>query len=207
MKYSMRIGKRVEKRHRFDYDSIDNIPFIDIFIEESDNRILTQACKRVLYNSMQSERYRYGEQGILVSIGNNLPKVYETFTGNYREIKVDDRYRNIVKERDYKDLVFIHNHPSNSYFSAEDLITFALGKSLIALIAVGNQHNVYILIDTGSKIKMLKYINYYRRTYKSKYANSMLSDKEINNKAVPDILNNPEKFGVYFEKLRRKNSK
>ena len=49
---------------------------------------------------------------------------------------INNRYRDITRNREYTDLVFIHNHPSNETFSASDLKSLEMTKSLKAVVAV-----------------------------------------------------------------------
>jgi len=122
--YKMRIANRGKLSRNgtcaFSEENINNIPYIDIFIETDINYKLTDGCKNVLRRSLSSKnKYRYGEQGLLISTLDN--SIFYEMQGTYEEIITDSTYNNIIHSRQSKDLIFIHNHPNNSIFSASDM--------------------------------------------------------------------------------------
>lgn len=216
MKYNMRIAKRKDKNGCFTFTqrSIDNIPEIDIFADSRINKIITDGCKEVLRRSMDiNNPYRYGEQGLLISTvdvdskGNKLPHIHECFDGEYHNLIAGSKYGNIVAQRPIKDLIFIHNHPNNSSFSAEDLKSLTNVKSIIAIIAVGNRHNVFILINNTKSSIVPNYIDKHMMEYQKKngIVISRKKRKAIADSAARYILDNYAKFKLDYYKLRRKS--
>lgn len=206
--FNMRIAKRIGDKYKFGIESIDNVPYIDIFVEPENNKIITDGCKEVLYKSMTDKTFPYGEQGLLVSTIENKPLIHVNFKGNYGRIRVKDEYYNIVNNRKNTDLIFIHNHPNNSSFSANDLINLSETKSISAIIAIGNKHNIFIAIDVNIGDKITNYIINYKKHYK-KINNIQDSDRTLDkiiaDKSVGYILENPHKFGMEYIKMRRKH--
>lgn len=109
---------------------------------------------------MSAERidsYPYGEVGILASL--NMDKNIYTpkedaslkegivFYGNYYKIKVseDSRYINAVANAKGRNLIFMHNHPSGSSFSYEDIHTFVNEKAIQIITAIGNNGRIYVI--------------------------------------------------------------
>lgn len=217
MQYSMRLAKRIDKNGccPFDQKSVDNVPNIDIFIDSRINKIITDGCKEVLRRSMDaSNPYRYGEQGLLVSTldkdmyNNVLPHIHENFNGSYHRTVVNNKYKQAVNSRSINDLIFIHNHPNNSTFSAADLISFAGAKTIKIMVAIGNIHNIFIAEKIRSDEGAIEeYIEKYLYYYKKTYSKSKLTDKQIKDKAALEILKEPEKYGFYLDKLFRRNIK
>ena len=202
----MRIAKRVGNRYKFGVESIKNIPYVDIFIEPENNKIVTDGCKEVLYKSMTDKTFPYGEQGLLVSTMEYSPSIHINFRGNYKRIRTSELYHTVVDNRPNTDLIFIHNHPNNTPFSANDLLNLSGTPSILAIIAVGNTHNVHIAIDTDIHDKISNHISNYKQKYKQLHH---IPDKDesldsiIADKSVKYILDNPNKFGLEYIKMRR----
>ena len=211
MKIANRMSKNENECYPFSEASINNIPNISIFTDETINKKITEGCKAVLRASMSSKNpYRYGEVGLLISIldvdrqGNKLPTIRVGFKGDYKQIRTDNRFKQITNNRKVNDLVFIHNHPNDSKFSVADIKKFASTKTLIALIVVGNRHNIFTLIKADKEKS--KYITEYIEEYtKNKCINSNKCDeKQCEKEAISDILMNTEEFGLMYRKFYRK---
>ena len=74
--YKMRIANRghlsKNKTYAFSMENVNNIPVMPIFIEDAVNEKIAEGCKNVLMRSMNSKnKYRYGEQGLLISTLDN----------------------------------------------------------------------------------------------------------------------------------------
>lgn len=219
--YNMRISRQIDKKpandnkcYPFSEASINNVPDIDIFIEPEINKAITDGCKEVLRRSMdRNNTFRYGEQGLLISTldadsrGRKLPHIHMNFQGEYHQIVTDSKYSEIVAERPVKDLIFIHNHPNNSSFSAADLKSLARGNSLLAAVAIGNRHNLFIVINTTKKSKVVDYINNYMSEFQKRNGVVINKNKRklIENRAARIILDKPEEFKLDYYKLRRKS--
>lgn len=209
--FSMRIANRAPKSkngcYPFSEESIKNIPDIDIFIEDEINNKIKLACQDVLRRSMHtSNKYRYGEMGILISTLDN--SIYERFNGEYNTIHTDNtRYNDIVYSRNKSDLIFIHNHPNNSSFSASDLINLSSYTSILGVVAVGNRHNLFLVIKDNEKLasKIGKHI-IIEGARLAKQNNFNESIKYYRDIVAQDILNNRSKqFGIEYIVLRRKS--
>lgn len=219
--YDMRVGERIDKKpmdkngcYPFTQKSIDNIPNINIFTDTNINNEIIKGCKEVLHRSMDKRNpYRYGEQGLLISImdmdcnGNRLPHIHEVFNGEYHKIRTDERYRNIVTNRPIKDLIFIHNHPNNSSFSAEDLKSLTSRKSMLAVVAIGNRHNIFVVINYSQRFMVNNFIMNYMREYQKKngIVINKVRRKNIEDEAARQILNSYDKFQLDYYKFRRKS--
>lgn len=211
MKYKMRIANRCKLSkngtYAFSEDNINNIPYIDIFIESDINNKLTDSCKNVLRRSLSSKnKYRYGEQGLLISTLDN--SIFYEMAGTYEQVLTDSIYNNIIQSRQTKDLIFIHNHPNNSIFSASDIRHLYNDVSLIGIIAVGNRHNVHVILNNGdcSHIEKCFLKCKIRYTKKNNTQLSKLSGREIKrieDDAVPYILSNPSIFNIEYIKYNR----
>lgn len=205
--FNMRIAHRVREKYKFDESSITNIPILDIFIEQSINNKITLGCREVLRRSIANKEFKYGEQGLLIYTLDDT--VHETFSGNYSRIAINNRYRDITRNREYTDLVFIHNHPSNETFSASDLKSLEMTKSLKAVVAVGNKHNLYIVLKASSVTGIKQYIDTYtNRVIKNNNLKNISNTdlRAIEDRTVEFILNNANRFGIYYKKYRRVNT-
>lgn len=216
--FNMKIANNAPKTkngvYPFSEKSINNIPYLPIFIEEEANKIITEACKYVLKTSMSSKNpYRYGEVGLLVSVinkdrkGNQIEKIRKPFAGSYHTISLNEGYSNIIKSRHelVDDLVFVHNHPNNSSLSGGDLIRLSEDKSLISVIAVGNKHNIFVVNKNSSTLKISEFINKYINDNIQNYNNE--DEKRIlRNKAGNIILSNPEHFNIDYYRFERSNN-
>ena len=164
MDYNMRIANRAPKTkngcYPFSEQSINNIPDIDIFIENEINEKIKLGCQDVLRRSMSSSnKYRYGVMGLLISTLDD--SIYERFSGEYHRIHTDNtRYHNLIYNRNKSDLIFIHNHPNSGSFSASDLMNLSYYTNLIGVVAVGNRHNVFLVLKDDAKLasKIRRYI-------------------------------------------------
>lgn len=159
---------------------------------------------------MNSKSFPYGEQGLLVSVTDIKPKVHINIGGNYRRVRANLEYKETVYNRQCKDLVFIHNHPNNSNFSYNDLMSFSLAEQLVAIIVIGNTRNVHTLLSTRSKNTIAKFIRSYKHSYKVKH-NIKLDDESVDHiieyEAVNYILSNCNKFNIEYRKFNRRSLK
>lgn len=209
--FNMKIANRAPKSkngcYPFSEESIKNIPDIDIFIEDEINSKIKLACQDVLRRSMQaSNKYRYGEMGILISTLDD--KVCERFSGEYHSIcTANTKYNDIIYNRNNIDLIFVHNHPNNEPFSASDLINLRSYRSLLGVVAVGNRHNVFLVIKDNNKLasKISKHITI-EGARLAKQDNFSKPNKYYRDIIAQDILNNKAKqFGLDYIVLRRKS--
>lgn len=216
-KLNMRIANRAPKTkngvYPFSEQNINNIPYLDIFIEDNINELITQGCKDVLYKSMSSKnKYRYGEFGLLVSTidmdrkHNAIEHIYEFIPGVYNKIYLNNRYRKILLERHrlIDDIVFIHNHPNNSTFSGSDLIQLAKYNALKSIIAVGNRHNIFVATKIGDVSNMKNFIYDFIKNNSS--TNNEDEEKFLKDKAASIILKTPDKYNIAYNRFRRYNN-
>lgn len=204
----MRISKGPDNNgcYHFSQISIDNIPDIEEFIEDYANKKIKEACENVLTRSMNSSnKYRYGEMGLLISLCND--DVYKEFKGEYHKIVLSNTsYRKITSSRDLTDLVFVHNHPNNSTFSANDIFVLARTKSLCAIVAVGNRHNLFMLIkNTDETIPELEKDITNQAILIAKRDKFRYDKKVYMDIAAAHFLeNNVKKYGLNYIKLKRR---
>lgn len=214
MHYMMHIANRAKLSkngtYAFSEYNINNIPYIDIFIEPEINHKLTNGCKNVLSRSLSSRnQYRFGEQGLLISTLDN--SIFYEMQGTYESVFVDTKYNSYIQNRQTVDLIFIHNHPNNSNFSAADIRHLYTDNSLLGIIAVGNRHSIHIILSNGNCSNIENYISNYKINYAKKNNLDLgkLSKKEIKrieDSAVPYILNNTNKFNIEYYKYNRRKS-
>ena len=210
--YNMKIANMAPMNkngcYPFSEMNIGNIPDITIFIEENINKKIKLGCQDVLRRSMNSSnKYRYGEMGLLISTLDN--GVALRLRGTYHNVSVNNiDYVNIVNKRKTKDLIFIHNHPNNSTFSYNDVVNLTSTETLRAVIAVGNRHNLFIV--TKEDEELVENFEIYvknKANILSKSDNNRYEIKYYRDVICKQILETcPEKFGLYYEKLRRKQS-
>ena len=213
-KYNMKIANRggLNKNgcYTFSELNINNLPDINAFKNEAINKLIIDGCKQVLRESMSiKNKYRYGEIGLLLSFGHIIskkddrPKICKLYHGTYHHITTNPEYYNIVNTRGTKDLIFIHNHPNGSSFSGADILELTGVNNLNSVVAVGNRHNLFVLIDVKKDKSAYNEINEYIKNQKEH--NSVLDETELRNKAAHVILNNPDNYGLMYFKYRRKN--
>lgn len=210
MRIANHLGINKNGWYPFSEESINNLPDIKAFTNDGVNKAILEGCKNVLYRSMKySNKYRYGEMGLLISVGHlifnndNRLRIYELFNGEYNRVNTSIKYYNIINNRGTKDLIFIHNHPNNSSFSGGDIMRLTEVNNLRAIVAVGNRHNLYILIDDKKNKTALNYIKQYvvYRTTET----GVKDDFKYENEAAKIILSNPSRYGLIYIKYRRKS--
>ena len=196
--YEMRITKNFPQPPKGTYvitqRDIDNIPYMNLFIEDSINNKIQKACKKLLYYSMtRKDEYKYGEMLMLVSLTGRIDD--HIFTGNHAKVDL----QSIIQNYKGRDLLVIHNHPNNSFFSYKDLATTIDNSKIYGVIAIGNKHNIFVFLKDHKEkyellYKHLKRIN----------DNDIQDIKSLANKALLKIKNHDlEKYGIY--KYRRIN--
>lgn len=202
--YKMRIANRGQlsknKTYAFSMENVNNIPIMPIFDNHNVNIKIAEGCKNVLMRSMSSKnKYRYGEQGLLISLSDD--SVHIEIGGEYHKVTVNDEYIRIINNRNKDDLIFIHNHPDGSTFSATDIKHLYNDKYIRGIVAVGNRHNIFVIIKKFNcdSTCIEKFIENGKRAYAMK--NNISIDQisgdtlimlESNLKEY--ILNNAEKF-------------
>lgn len=213
--YRIRIANRApltkNKTFPFSEESINNVPDINIFIEDNVNKVITKTCKDVLRLSMNAKNpYRYGEMGILASTdttdkyGNTLPVIYEVFQGDYKKISVgrNSRYINAIANRYNNDLVFVHNHPDNSSFSGSDIMQLHVSQQLFAIVAIGNTHNIHVLTTSDNGKLIYDSIGSKTKNYSDEKIKKSIADM-----VATDVLKNPSKYNAEYFKIRRQNKR
>lgn len=205
MKIVNRLGLNEHGCYPFSDSSINNIPNINMFIENNINEKIHEACMEVLRKSLSiHNKYRYGEMGILLSTYDG--SIYKVFKGKYLSIDLGNQgFNEIVENRNMDDLILVHNHPNNSNFSAADIAVLINTKSLYGLVVVGNTHNVYIVTKEVQSLAndLIDYIEIESNKL-AKLDGNKYDIKEYKDYVVSEVLTtDSKKFGLDFIKLRR----
>lgn len=207
----IRIGrKNIAKRHGceiIEIKDITSVPNAHIFLEESINNKIQEETKRILRLAMSDRKYQYGEVAVLFSTLDNA--VHEEYIGEFNRIVFENsNFKDIIAKRKTRDLILIHNHPNNSTFSGEDIVTLCSNITLLALIAIGNTKSMHVLLKIySSKNNAVQYIN-----NRAEQLRQQANDKTVENikkykdMAALDILKNPDKFGLSYERYNRRHT-
>lgn len=191
---------------------IGRIPRARITNDNSINTYIQDICKEVL--NLAKNKNKSTEIGILAS----LDKKYKSKPiFGYMDNKTglctidtvhDEEYQDVIISFKYNSLIFIHNHPNNSTFSYNDVVNLTSTETLRAVIAVGNRHNLFIV--TKEDEELVENFEIYvknKANILSKSDNNRYEIKYYRDVICKQILETcPEKFGLYYEKLRRKQS-
>lgn len=223
MDMEMRIGRsKIAERKgnkAVTQKSIDSVPVPNTFIDSEVNEKIAYYAKEVLRKAMSNKDFAYNEVGILFSILND--EIEETYLGELGKIRIDGtNFVDIVSSRVLRDLIFIHNHPNNSCFSGNDIIGLCSCPSLVAVVAIGNTSNMYILLKTrNGASKTGDYIvnkaeEMLNRDIKAGVVNTKSEinrrRKKYRDQLAREILNNhseqelDRKYGLAIEKYNRR---
>lgn len=101
----------------------------------------------------QAERLQEAHRDLLRAVMDNPvgTEAGAVYTPDMRliERKIGDAAaQQIIMPRFQEPHVFIHNHPSGEIFSHTDILPFAMNENMLAITAVGNRGNVYLLQKT-----------------------------------------------------------
>ena len=107
----------------------------------------------------------------------------------------DAAAQQIIMPRCQEPHVFIHNHPSGEIFSHTDILPFAMNENTLAITAVGNRGNVYLLQKTDDYDGFLFLQAYYAALPRLKDAINA-SDIEKYIAIMKEFLEDAGKYGA-----------
>ncbi|MBR4315113.1 MAG: hypothetical protein IKP66_09415 [Lachnospiraceae bacterium] len=194
-------------------DTIVNVPKINDYTADMNwvNDLISGTCKIVLNESrIREDDFTYGEVGsAVVIIDGNIHNriIHGPVLGEYYKVKLINgamvkqlrtRYNKVMGA-----IVCIHNHPTNSTFSFNDIKNLLNYMEIGAIVVVGNTSWLYVLAKTS-----VNYSAYLKLVSKMNMHLIELMDKGMTKKdasleIVKTILNMPAKYGLYYKQYRR----
>lgn len=130
--------------------TINNLPKIKLFIEDTVNENIRDVCKQLLTDAMtRKDAFRHGEVGYLIKVNDDssIAILYKAY-GDYIHIPLStmNSYKNIIKSCSLNDnIIFIHSHPNNSDFSFGDFSMLVNTDVLKSILAIGNRGRICIM--------------------------------------------------------------
>lgn len=113
----------------------DNVPLLGITTKLQINTAIKHKCIEVL----QQSKYQNHCDEVIIIMQTEWPfNILWKNIGNERVVGVNKEYYSICKENKLNSLIAIHNHPSATGLSGQDMHRLIENDALIAVIAVGN---------------------------------------------------------------------
>ena len=119
-----------------DMYSVDEIPVLNL----TKTRLVNVALKnRAVECLMYQHDYNENKEvGLLVQVFDPYNVLWQQL-GSMDRVYLDDRFKIVSQNSNFRSLVFIHNHPHQAGLSVADMLCLMNNSSLAAMIAVGNQ--------------------------------------------------------------------
>lgn len=158
---------------------------------------LKNACNKILQHGLKN-----GTETMLCIDKNNGKNISEMLTGNKNSVKFSQELISDLLLAQKNSIVMIHNHPSSSSFSPEDIRSLLKFDSVSDIVVIGHDKTMYSLsLANGANIKyeILKE-DYYRlknekiEKYINKIKNGEITKKEAWYEHSNEILNDLSEF-------------
>lgn len=153
--YKARIPSRDKYTNNIEIEHIDRLDTAQFFniknhVTSGINDILIQICKDVF-----TESYEKGgkEAGAVLNIPKKEYALHEATQYGVVDFKEDETldYYKIHNNSDKYSCILIHNHNTKGSFSKQDIYAFIKDESVMAIIVITCNANIFILIKERNK--------------------------------------------------------